>query len=77
MSKIAFSPAERHSAAWAKIEEYAQNQLNILRKKNDNPDLDPTKTAILRGQIKEIKSILAFGEVEPEFKSASSNSSLS
>ena len=49
------------SATWMKIKEIYERRLEKIRIRNDST-LDPEKTARTRGQIEEIKRLLALGE---------------
>lgn len=46
------------SAAWAKLRKHMEARLQALRIKNDT-DLDPVATARVRGEIKNLKNLLA------------------
>jgi hypothetical protein len=48
------------SDTWRFVQEHANAELARLRERNDG-DLDPTQTAMLRGQIKALKKLLALG----------------
>lgn len=51
---------ERHeldSSAWQKVEAYINNRLDTLRANND-ADLDPIQTALVRGRIRELKALV-------------------
>ena len=50
---------ELYSPTWNFINSHLNNHLADLRKKNDNTVLSFDKTQVLRGQIKEIKLLLA------------------
>jgi hypothetical protein len=52
---------ERNTAVWAKIEQYAREKLDVLRKKNDAP-LTDLQTAQIRGRIAELKDLLDIAE---------------
>ncbi len=54
---------DRQSAVWKKIKKHLEERRELLRKQNDNPNLDFEKTALLRGGIREIGKLL--GEAEP------------
>jgi hypothetical protein len=54
---------ERHSALWVKLAEHLEARLDLLRAKNDNP-IPAEETSRLRGQIREVKSLLALGQPE-------------
>lgn len=47
------------SGTWLFIDGWAQDRLDAIRKKNDNPSLSERETAILRGKIKILKEISA------------------
>lgn len=49
---------EPGSETWRYVQEYAQAELAKLREKNDSDKLDPTQTAVIRGQIKALKKLL-------------------
>jgi len=55
---------EVHSALWTKLKEHMESRLAEHRRKNDG-DLDPTKTARMRGRIDELKVLLALETPEP------------
>lgn len=50
-------PIDYTSATWLQVADWARTRLQALRTRNDG-DLDPTDTAILRGQIKALKELL-------------------
>lgn len=56
---------ERGSVQWQKIRKYAEERLELLRKRND-ADMEERKTARLRGQIRELKNLLALDKPVPE-----------
>lgn len=49
---------ETSSLTWRFMSNYLVDQLESLRKKNDNPTLSVEKTNLIRGEIKMIKRIL-------------------
>lgn len=55
---------ERQSPAWARLRRHMEAKLEQLRRQNDN-DLDPIKTARLRGSIGTLKNLLALGSPDP------------
>lgn len=59
MTKI--SPADRGTRLWHDIEEHLQRRLQALREQNDNQGMTADQTAIIRGRIAEVKSLLALG----------------
>ena len=50
-------PHERESHLWQSIRGHLQERLEVLRSRNDKPQ-DEIDTALIRGQIKEIKNLL-------------------
>lgn len=58
---IKLQAVDLQSSTWNKLQEYYLERLNNLRAKNDNANLDPIDTAVLRGRIKEIKMMLSLG----------------
>lgn len=58
---MTISDFERHGALWKKLTEYLDEQIKVLRAKNDG-DLDPIETARLRGRIAAYKSLIALGD---------------
>ena len=50
-------PHERESHLWQSIKGHLQERLEVLRSRNDKPQ-DEIDTALIRGQIKEIKNLL-------------------
>ena len=59
------SLAERESALWRKIEEEMNSRLQVLREKNDG-NHDASTTSEIRGQIRQIKEVLAWGQIDPQ-----------
>lgn len=55
---------DRNSPTWAKLKRHLEAQIEKLRAQNDN-DLDPVKTAKLRGRIAGLKNLLALGSPDP------------
>lgn len=52
------TPNELRTSTWRKLKEHLDARLVALRVKNED-DLDPVKTARVRGEIKVIKDLLA------------------
>lgn len=53
---------ELGSATWKAIEAYADEQITNLRLRNDSEGNTETGTAVIRGQIKALKALLALGK---------------
>lgn len=49
------------SLTWVKLKTHMESRLQKLRADNDK-DLEPTKTALLRGEIKAYRDFLALGK---------------
>lgn len=58
------SPAERASGTWVKAREQLEMRLEDARKRLEIPQ-DQSKTDVLRGEIKCLRSVLAFGTDPP------------
>jgi len=48
---------------WSRVRSEAEDRLNVLRKQNDSPELDPIQTAALRGEIRALKWLLHLPEM--------------
>ena len=59
--KFALTDGEKISFGWVRLEKHLQDRLDKLRAKNDNPQSE-AETAVLRGQIRELKYLLSLGE---------------
>lgn len=57
MNALTIERHERNSPIWRAVREYAEKEIESLRRQNDG-DLDPQATSFLRGQIKALKKIL-------------------
>lgn len=66
MSDFQLTHIERESPLWKKIERFLNDRIDTHRSANDN-DLDPAKTAELRGRIRECKALRSIGMERPEF----------
>lgn len=62
---IRLSPSDKQHPLWRRLLEHFELQLSGLRAKNDS-DLDPTKTAGLRGQIAVYRALVALDRDPPE-----------
>lgn len=51
-----------NSPEWVALRERAEKRLQELREKNDSINLSERETAVLRGQIQELKDFLAIPE---------------
>jgi hypothetical protein len=59
--KLTFS--DKQSSTWIKLAKHIDEEVAILREKNDN-DLDPIATARIRGRILALKKILSLAAEE-------------
>ena len=55
---IILTEADRHNPLWTRLKKHYEERLHNLRAKNDNSELDPLKTAAIRGEIAGIKEFL-------------------
>lgn len=46
------------SASWRQIVDWAQQDIERLRRQNDSPVLGPEQTAVLRGEIRALKRLI-------------------
>jgi hypothetical protein len=61
MNEMTLLLSEQQSALWQKILRHLEGRLVYLRSLNDG-ELSQTDTARLRGQIRELKNLIALGE---------------
>ena len=61
---MTLEPHEINSPLWAKLKAHYENELAVLRERNDG-DLDEIKTAKLRGRLLQIKEFLLLSERTP------------
>lgn len=66
MSEPFLNAQERDNPLWRKMQKRFEERLEKLRKQNDDSNLDPMKTARLRGQIAEVKLMLGLDKPPPE-----------
>lgn len=58
-------PMDKVSTTWLRLKKHLESELAIARLKNDDEKLDPIQTAMIRGRIKTLKSILALETPPP------------
>lgn len=63
--RLVIGPADRGNPLWTRVERYLKERLADLRARNDGP-LSLEQTLELRGQIREVKSLLESAEDLPE-----------
>ena len=56
---------EKVSPLWVRLKTHLESELDLARKRNDNPKLTEHETAALRGDIKRLKLILSLGDDRP------------
>ena len=59
--RFTLTQGDRASDLWYRLTEYLKTEREKLRARNDT-NLDPSETAIVRGQIQQINKILALGK---------------
>lgn len=66
MSDFILTPQDRDgNALWRRLMKHLREQRDTLRAQNDG-DLDPIKTAHMRGRIAQLSAILALNEDKPD-----------
>ena len=60
------SEHDKQSPQWVNLLHHLEDRLSDLRKKNDNPGNTETETAQLRGQIAEVKRLIALCDTYQE-----------
>lgn len=60
-SLVLLTPTEQGSSTWQKIQAHLRERIASLREKNDGA-LSLEETSRVRGQIAEVKALLALGE---------------
>lgn len=55
---------ERNSPAWARIKKHAADRIEVLRNDLESTSIDDKASAIKRGQIKELRILIAM-EADP------------
>ncbi len=63
--EFALTATDINGAVWNKLSKHMESKLLALRIKNDS-DMDPVKTAAVRGEIRNLKNLLALGIPAPE-----------
>lgn len=63
--RVVITKADKHTAVWEKLQDHWGQRLEELRVKND-ADQDERSTAMIRGEIKQIKSFLAMDKDAPD-----------
>lgn len=59
--ELVIDDRDRYTELWQKLQAHLVARLDMLRRKNDATNLTPEQTAVLRGQIAELKKLLAAG----------------
>lgn len=57
--RFTLNDLETRTPLWMRLREHLERRLADLRKQNDDPALDDTKTAVLRGRIAALNEVLA------------------
>lgn len=63
--RLTLTPADRRNPLWLALEAHLVDRLATLRSKND-ADASPERTAHMRGQIAEVKTLLALASDRPK-----------
>lgn len=62
---------EQTSSTWVFIEAWAQKEIEMLRKKNDNLKASEQQTTIYRAEIRFLKKLLALSETDEKHNGGS------
>jgi hypothetical protein len=57
MGAVKLTYEDKHSVTWARVKQFVEEEIDLLRKRNDGP-LDMEATQRLRGQIAALKKVL-------------------
>ena len=61
LTEIVLTERDKLEPLWLRLRERLQARLDLFRRQNDN-DMTPEQTNMLRGRIAEIKNLIAAGE---------------
>jgi len=53
------------SQTWSKLKKHLQGAQHKLRVRLEDPNLDPMQTALLRGELRRIRNLLALDSPDP------------
>ena len=57
---------EKLSPVWMRLKTHLEAELDLARKRNDNPKATEHETAALRGDIRRLKALIALGDNRPQ-----------
>jgi len=60
--KSRMKPEDFHSPTWRRLTQELEERLQYLRELNDSSGSSPEKTALTRGQISEVKRLIALSK---------------
>lgn len=64
MADFTLSDNDKAQGLWVRLKAHLEDRLTAVRKRNDNP-LTESETAVLRGEIRTLKHIIALGDDRP------------
>lgn len=64
MADFTLSDNDKAQGLWVRLKAHLEDRLAAVRKRNDNP-LTESETAVLRGEIRTLKHIIALGDDRP------------
>lgn len=64
MADFTLSDNDKAQSLWVRLKAHLEERLAAVRKRNDNP-LTESETAVLRGEIRTLKHIIALGDDRP------------
>ena len=65
MTDFELTAAEKSHPLWVRIKAHLETRLAAARQRNDDHQMGPTDTAVLRGRIACFKSIISLGDDKP------------
>lgn len=63
--RFTLNDLERASPVWLRIKAHIEEEMSLLRQRNDTPTLDERNTALIRGEIAALKKLLAAEKDRP------------
>lgn len=64
--KFELSDGDKVNPFWVRFKQHLQSELNLARLRNDNIKATEQETAVMRGEIKKLKALIALGDDRPK-----------
>ncbi len=65
MTDFELTSNDKVSSLWLRLRAHLEDRLADARRRNDQPELPEQQTAVLRGEIRSLKRLIALGEDRP------------